>query len=154
MSTAEPVNDSARLATSFDPEERRRFFAELVRYECSRSYRPGWSWRAYLDRFGSSPLSEWERDLPATLIRPTTFAWIRARAAEFAKSREARAARGRKKKAQSPDMAKTFHELSHAEAVATLRAWDRAGASEADLVRLSDWNLRDVRRALGKCSDE
>ena len=69
--------------------ERRRFHAELLHFEMSRSYRPGWSRRAHLDRFGCSPPREWDFDEPAAFVSPATYQWIRHRASEFATSRRA-----------------------------------------------------------------
>ena len=69
---------------------RRQFHAELLAYESSRRYRPGWSTRCYFDRFGCGPPREWLNDPPAPYISPGTFAWVRARAAAFAQSRARR----------------------------------------------------------------
>ena len=71
-------------------EERRAFYAELLCFESARRYRPGWSRNAYIDRYGASPPDDWIRDFPAMHVSPGTFAWIQARAANFAKSRERR----------------------------------------------------------------
>jgi hypothetical protein len=70
--------------------ERRAFYGELLRYEATRSYRPGWSDRAYLDRFGITPPRAWATDPPSPYISPETFSWVRGRAATFAQSRVAR----------------------------------------------------------------
>lgn len=83
------MSESAPSPQQAGEAERRRFHAELVRFEISRAYRPGWSRQAFLDRFGSSPPREWDFDAPASHVSPATYQWIRHRAAEFARSREA-----------------------------------------------------------------
>lgn len=128
--------------------ERRLFHAELVRFELSRGYRPGWTRRTYTDRFGISPPIEWAGDLPATWIRPETYAWIRGRLAAYAKARESTQARARKRSTPPKREARDFHELSNVEAQAQIREWRAAGASEIDLVRMTDWEIEDVRRVL------
>jgi hypothetical protein len=127
--------------------ERRVFHAELVRFELMRGYRPGWTRRTYIDRFGITPPTEWAGDLPATWIRPETYAWIRGRLAAYAKACETTPARGRRRKT-SRRATRDFHELSNLEAQAQIREWRAAGATELDLVRMTDWELEDVRRVL------
>jgi hypothetical protein len=127
--------------------EQRLFHAELVRFELSRGYRPGWTRRTYADRFGASPPIEWAGDLPAPYIRPETYAWIRGKLAAYAKARETAPAR-RPRRKTSRSAPRDFHELSNMEAQARIREWRAAGATELDLVRMTDWELEDVRRVL------
>jgi hypothetical protein len=70
--------------------ERRLFYGELLRFEATRGYRPGWSDRAFVDRFGTSPPRAWANDQPSTYISPETFNWVRGRSAAFARSRATR----------------------------------------------------------------
>lgn len=79
-----------------DHDAARLFYRELVRYEMTRGYRVGWSRRTFLARFGYTPPLLWESDPPATVIRPATFQWIRARLAAYARQRETTAARKRR----------------------------------------------------------
>ena len=77
-------------SASVSTDEERLFYAELIRYEASRGYRPGWTRRTFAARFGGEPPLEWATDAPATLIRPQTLVWIRARSAAFARSQTVR----------------------------------------------------------------
>ena len=41
-----------------------------------------------------------------------------------------------------------FAELTPAEATKLIRKWALAGASETELVRITEWELEDIRRVL------
>ena len=71
-----------------EPVDARAFHAELLCFEFTRSYRPGWARNAFIERFGRSPPLEWDSDAPARQITPDTFRWVRGRAIKFARAKE------------------------------------------------------------------
>jgi hypothetical protein len=136
------------------PEQRRAFYAELVRIEMQKCYRFRWSERAFLDRFGASVPREWFADPPATFVSPKTYAWVRARAIAYAKQCDQKRRRSRRKSDPTESVApRSFQELSPDEAREQVRRWHLAGASETDLVRLTEWNLDIVKRVIAEVAD-
>ena len=84
-----------------DEAERRLFHAELLKFEASRGYRVGWSYRTFCARFGCSPPREWNYDQQAQWIRPETYAWIRGRLLDYAEARAAKTSRSRRPSSKS-----------------------------------------------------
>jgi hypothetical protein len=54
----------------------------------------------------------------------------------------------RKRRSRRVALLREFHELSRIEQSARIREWRLAGATEAELVCITEWELDDVRRIL------
>jgi len=98
------VNATISEQRAADEAERRLFHQELLKFEASRCYRPGWTYRMFCARYGCSPLREWNYDQPAQWIRPATYAWIRGRLLDYAEARAAKTTRSRR----SPSKPETY----------------------------------------------
>ena len=79
------VDQSGRPVESSDPNERIRWYAELIWIEQERGYKPGWAWHKYRERFGASPYG-YLQPRPAS---PEVLSWVRSRNIAWAKRQEA-----------------------------------------------------------------
>jgi hypothetical protein len=68
-----------------DPNERMRWYAELLGIEQERGYKRGYAWHKYREKFGAPPP---HGHLPPRKASPEVLAWVRSRNIAWAKDRE------------------------------------------------------------------
>jgi len=57
-------------------DEKRNFYAQLIRHGRDKNYSPGWAYHSYRDRFGVGPAA---KPSPAAFVDESTESWIRHR---------------------------------------------------------------------------
>jgi hypothetical protein len=80
------IKRNRKLLMTFTVEERKQFYAELLRHAYLRGYKNGWAYHAYKDRFGVGPANTFPAT-PATDISHETQSWITYRNIRQAKAK-------------------------------------------------------------------
>jgi len=80
------IKRNRKLLMTFTVEERKQFYAELLRHAYLRGYKNGWAYHAYKDRFGVGPANTFPAT-PATDISHETQSWITHRNIRQAKAK-------------------------------------------------------------------
>ena len=80
------ISRSRKASKALPIEEKKRFYAELLRHAYLRGYKNGWAYHAYKDRFGVGPANTFPTT-PSIDISHDTQSWIMYRNIRQAKSK-------------------------------------------------------------------